>query len=178
MQMGPVANREQMNSILEYVSIGRQEGARLVTGGERLTQGELASGFYIAPTLFADVDNAMRIAQEEIFGPVLSFIRFRDEQDAIRIANDSRYGLSGGVFTGDLRKALRVAEAVRTRNHENKRGRRQNHGRFRLRRIQGFRNRTGMLQNNAGRLQPAQDDRLPVLTRREMSSVNRRAPGN
>lgn len=114
MQMGPVANREQMNSILEYVSIGRQEGARLVTGGERLTQGELASGFYIAPTLFADVDNAMRIAQEEIFGPVLSFIRFRDEQDAIRIANDSRYGLSGGVFTGDLRKALRVAEAVRT----------------------------------------------------------------
>lgn len=113
-QMGPVAHRDQLNTVLEYISLGRREGARLVTGGERLTQGELAAGFYIAPTLFADVDNAMRIAQEEIFGPVLSFIRFRDEQDAIRIANDSRYGLSGGVFTGDLRKALRVAEAVRT----------------------------------------------------------------
>ncbi len=113
-QMGPVAHREQMNTVLDYISLGKQEGARLVTGGERQCEGTLASGFYIAPTLFADVENSMRIAQEEIFGPVLCFIRFRNEQEAVDIANDSKYGLSGGVFSGDLRKALRVAESVRT----------------------------------------------------------------
>jgi acyl-CoA reductase-like NAD-dependent aldehyde dehydrogenase len=74
----------------------------------------MGKGFFIEPTLFADVDNSMTIAQEEIFGPVLCVIKFKDEADAIRIANDSVYGLGGGVMSGDLAKALRVASAVRT----------------------------------------------------------------
>lgn len=112
--MGAVSYESHMNKILDYIQIGQKEGARLVTGGKRLTGGELGKGYYVAPTVFADVDNSMRIAREEIFGPVLSFIKFNGEEEAIRIANDTQYGLSGGVFSGDLKKALRVAEAVRT----------------------------------------------------------------
>jgi acyl-CoA reductase-like NAD-dependent aldehyde dehydrogenase len=113
-QMGPVSYESHMNSILKYIDIGKKEGAILSTGGNRLIEGELAKGYFIAPTVFSGVDNSMRIAQEEIFGPVLSFIKFSGEEEAIEIANDTPYGLSGGVFTGDLRKGLRVAEAVRT----------------------------------------------------------------
>lgn len=115
-QMGPVAYKDHMESVLEYIKIGQEEGARLAYGGKRVTEGELSKGYYIEPTIFADVDNSMRIAQEEIFGPVICFIKFKDEEDAIRIANDSVYGLSGGVFSGDLAKALRVSEGVRTGN--------------------------------------------------------------
>ncbi|MCD7946694.1 MAG: aldehyde dehydrogenase family protein [Oscillospiraceae bacterium] len=112
--MGSLAYEAQLNKALSYIEIGQKEGARLVTGGKRLTDGERAKGYFMAPTVFADVQNSMRLAQEEIFGPVLSFIRFNGEEEAIRIANDSKYGLSGGVFTGDLKKGLRVAQAVRT----------------------------------------------------------------
>ena len=113
-QMGSQINEGQLRKILSYIDIAKQEGATIACGGAPYTEGECAKGSFMQPTLITNVTNDMRVAQEEIFGPVLSFIRFRDEQDAIRIANDSRYGLSGGVFTGDLRKALRVAEAVRT----------------------------------------------------------------
>ncbi|MDR1019162.1 MAG: aldehyde dehydrogenase family protein [Synergistaceae bacterium] len=113
-RMGSIAYEAHMNSVLDYIDIGKKEGARLVCGGSRITSGEMGKGFFIEPTLFADVDNGMRIAQEEIFGPVLCVIKFKDEEDAIRIANDSVYGLGGGVMSGDLAKALRVAGAMRT----------------------------------------------------------------
>jgi acyl-CoA reductase-like NAD-dependent aldehyde dehydrogenase len=113
-QMGSIAYEAHMHSVLNYIDIGKKEGARLVCGGNRITTGEMGKGFFIEPTLFADVDNSMKIAQEEIFGPVLCVIKFKGEADAIRIANDSVYGLGGGVMSGDLAKALRVASAVRT----------------------------------------------------------------
>ncbi len=113
-QMGPLVYKQHMESVLEYIEIGKKEGATLACGGQRLTEGELGKGYFVAPTVFADVNNQMRIAQEEIFGPVLSVIPFETEEEAIQIANDSSYGLAGGVFSGDLSKAMRVAHAVRT----------------------------------------------------------------
>jgi aldehyde dehydrogenase (NAD+) len=110
---GPIISRRQLERVLGYIDAGKSEGARLLSGGERL-DGELARGNFVAATVFADVRNAMRIAQEEIFGPVLSVIPFRDLDDAVRIANDSRYGLAGQVWTTDIRKALAVVRRVRT----------------------------------------------------------------
>jgi aldehyde dehydrogenase (NAD+) len=98
--------------VLDYVGTGVAEGARLVCGGQR--PAHLAKGYYVEPTLFADVDRATRIAQEEIFGPVLSVIPVDDEADAIRAANDSSFGLYGAVFTHDRDAAYRVAGAMRT----------------------------------------------------------------
>ncbi|MGW3466368.1 aldehyde dehydrogenase family protein, partial [Streptomyces olivaceoviridis] len=92
---------------------GIREGARLVTGGPEVPAG-LEDGYYVTPTLFADVDNSMRIAQEEIFGPVLVVIPFDDDDHAVRIANDSPYGLGGGVWTADEGRALEIARRIRT----------------------------------------------------------------
>lgn len=111
-QMGPVIDEVQMNSILEYIEIGKQEGANLLCGGKRLTGEEYDKGFFIAPTLFADVDNKMRIAQEEIFGPVLVVIKFSSEEEVIQMANDSQYGLAAGIWTNNLQRALRVTKAL------------------------------------------------------------------
>ena len=105
-------NTKQLDRVLGYIAKGQEEGARLVVGGERLGD-DLANGNFVAPTLFADVDNTMTIAQEEIFGPVLSVVPFEDEADAIRLANDTEYGLGGTVFTTDIQKAFRVTRAVR-----------------------------------------------------------------
>ncbi|MEV7685354.1 aldehyde dehydrogenase [Streptomyces bungoensis] len=111
--IGPMIRRDQQRRVIDYINIGIEEGARLVTGGPQIPEG-LEKGNYVTPTVFADVDNSMRIAQEEIFGPVLVVIAYEDEDDAVRIANDSEYGLSGGVWGTDTERALAVARRLRT----------------------------------------------------------------
>ncbi|MGK5543205.1 aldehyde dehydrogenase [Streptomyces sp. URMC 127] len=111
--IGPMIRRDQQQRVRDYVETGIKEGARLVTGGPGVPTG-LETGYYVTPTVFADVDNSMRIAQEEIFGPVLVVIPYEDEDDAVRIANDSAYGLSGGVWSADEAHALEVARRIRT----------------------------------------------------------------
>ncbi|MCL6673670.1 aldehyde dehydrogenase [Streptomyces panaciradicis] len=111
--IGPMIRPDQQERVRDYIRLGIEEGARLVTGGPQLPEG-LERGNYVTPTVFADVDNSMRIAQEEIFGPVLVVIAYDDEDDAVRIADDSEYGLSGGVWSADEEHALAVARRLRT----------------------------------------------------------------
>ncbi len=110
--MGPVISKRQMDRVLSYVDIGQQEGATLLAGGK--ARPDKGGGYFVEPTVFVDVTNDMRIAQEEIFGPVLAVIPFEDDEDAIRIANESSYGLSGGVSSADPARAMRVAKRIRT----------------------------------------------------------------
>ena len=109
--MGPMIDEAQCRTVAEYVEIGRGEGAEIVFGGERVLQD--SGGHYFQPSIFAGVNNAMRVAQEEIFGPVLSVIGFRTAEEAVGIANDSIYGLAGAVWSNDINTAHKVAEAVR-----------------------------------------------------------------
>jgi aldehyde dehydrogenase (NAD+) len=111
--IGPMVREGQRDRVESYIRTGIEEGARVVAGGLGAPEG-LETGYYVRPTLFADVDNSMRIAQEEIFGPVIVVIPYEDEADAIRIANDSPYGLSGAVFTTDVAHGIEIARAVRT----------------------------------------------------------------
>ncbi|GGA25731.1 aldehyde dehydrogenase [Paenibacillus physcomitrellae] len=111
--IGPMVREDQQKRVKSYIELGIQEGARLVTGGTDVPEG-LESGFYVKPTIFADVDNSMRIAQEEIFGPVLVVIPYEDEADAVRIANDSPFGLGGGVWSGTQEHGLEIARQIRT----------------------------------------------------------------
>ncbi|MEU8935971.1 aldehyde dehydrogenase [Streptomyces sp. NPDC048409] len=111
--IGPMIRRDQQQRVRDYIEAGIAEGARLVTGGPGIPPG-LERGNYVTPTVFADVDNSMRIAREEIFGPVLVVIPYDDEDEAVRIANDSEYGLSGGVWSADDAHALEVARRLRT----------------------------------------------------------------
>ncbi len=106
--VGPVINREAIEKIHSYTEIGRDEGARILTGGEVATEGDLANGFYYRPTVFGDVDPQMRVAQEEIFGPSTSLIKVRDFDEAIRVSNGIRYGLSSSIYTRDVNKAFRA----------------------------------------------------------------------
>jgi acyl-CoA reductase-like NAD-dependent aldehyde dehydrogenase len=105
-QIGPVATKPQFDKILSYIDIAKQEGAKLVYGGK--ARPDIGSGQFIEPTIFTNVDNNMRVAQEEIFGPVLSVIRFKDEEDAVRIGNDIAYGLAAGVWTQSLKRTMFV----------------------------------------------------------------------
>jgi acyl-CoA reductase-like NAD-dependent aldehyde dehydrogenase len=111
-RMGPVVSGAQMQSVLSYIEAGRQEGARVVAGGGRARVGD-GKGFFVEPTIFDGVTNAMRIAREEIFGPVLSVIPFRSVEDGIAQGNQTSYGLAAAVWTRDVAKALRAAKAIR-----------------------------------------------------------------
>jgi betaine-aldehyde dehydrogenase len=112
-EMGPLISGAHMEKVLSYIEIGKQEGARLLCGGHRMTKDGLDKGYFVEPTIFVDTTQMMRIVQEEIFGPVLVVQKFTDEADAIRLANDSPYGLAAGVFTNDGAKALRVIKKLR-----------------------------------------------------------------
>ncbi len=112
-QLGPVISAKQRQRVLDYVEIGRKEGARLVAGGKVPGDPSLAGGFFVEPTVFADVTPRMRIFQEEVFGPFTSITRFRDEDEAIALANDSCFGLAGAVRTMNVARAHRVAERLR-----------------------------------------------------------------
>ncbi len=111
--MGPMVSARQRDTVRAYIRKGIEEGATLVYGGAEPPEG-LDQGYFVAPTIFADVDNHMAIAQEEIFGPVLCIIPYKDEEDAVRIANDTVYGLSGAVWSADEARARRVARRLRT----------------------------------------------------------------
>lgn len=112
-EMGPLISKPHMEKVLSYIEIGKVEGAKLVLGGNRLTEGAYANGYFVEPTIFVDCTPEMRIVREEIFGPVLVVQRFKTEEEAIQLANDSIYGLAGGVFTQDGAKAMRVVKKLR-----------------------------------------------------------------
>ena len=113
-QMGAQIDANQVKKILSYIDIAKQEGATIACGGYKLTDNGLEKGNFVAPTLITNVTNNMRVAQEEIFGPVAVVIKFKDEADVIRMANESVYGLGGAVWTQDINRAMRVAKAVQT----------------------------------------------------------------
>lgn len=110
-KMGPLVSLDQYKRVTNYIEIGKREGAKICCGGQRPKA--FKKGYFVEPTIFVKVNNKMRIAQEEIFGPVVTVIPFKDEEDAIRIANDSPYGLAGAVWTRDIFKAFRVVKAIR-----------------------------------------------------------------
>ncbi len=112
--LGPLVSKQQLATVERYVKIGKDEGAKLVTGGKRVEVPGIPGGYYYAPTIFGNVNNKMRIAQEEIFGPVVCVIKYDSDEEAVAIANDSIYGLGGGVFSSNQARAERVARGIRT----------------------------------------------------------------
>ncbi|HLJ69077.1 MAG TPA: aldehyde dehydrogenase family protein [Chloroflexota bacterium] len=115
-EMGAIISPQQLATVEGYVTIGREEGAELVCGGSRPEDEALSGGNFLLPTVLGGVRNDMRVAQEEIFGPVVAVIPFKDEDEAVRVANDTQYGLSGSIWTRDIGRALRVVRRVRTGN--------------------------------------------------------------
>lgn len=113
-EMGPLVSKAHMDKVLSYIHIGLEEGAVLLTGGQRLSTSEYRNGYFVEPTIFVDTNNSMRIVQEEIFGPVLVVQSFKSEEEAISLANDSKYGLAGAVFTDDFSRAIRVSKKLKS----------------------------------------------------------------
>jgi betaine-aldehyde dehydrogenase len=112
-EMGPLITPAHMEKVLGYIETGKREGAKLICGGNRLTKGKLAAGNFVAPTVFVKTKPSMKIVREEIFGPVLVVQLFETEEEALRLANDTIYGLAGAVFTSDGGKGLRVLKKLR-----------------------------------------------------------------
>jgi (Z)-2-((N-methylformamido)methylene)-5-hydroxybutyrolactone dehydrogenase len=112
-QVGPITTQPQREKVLHYMEVGRSEGARCLLGGGTPSSPELARGWFVEPTIFGEVSNSMRIAREEVFGPVLSIIPFEDDEEAIEIANDTLYGLAAGVWTSNIRRAFVMADRIR-----------------------------------------------------------------
>jgi len=112
-QVGPITNKPQLEKVLKYIDIAKTEGARTELGGKRPNLPECGDGWFVEPTIFSGVKNSMRIAQEEVFGPVLSIIPFKDEEEAIALGNDVVYGLAAGVWTQNMRRALLMADRLR-----------------------------------------------------------------
>jgi 5-carboxymethyl-2-hydroxymuconic-semialdehyde dehydrogenase len=111
--IGPMISKGHQDKVNYYIELGKQEGAKVVFGGGKpVVADKFKNGFWVQPTVFADVDNRMRIAQEEIFGPVPCIIRFKTEEDAVRIANDTPYGLSSYLWTNNTGRAIRLAKAI------------------------------------------------------------------
>ncbi|WP_269507292.1 aldehyde dehydrogenase [Burkholderia sp. IMCC1007] len=111
-QVGPITTRPQYDKILSYIDVAKQDGAKLLMGGTVPDRNSFGNGWFVEPTIFGDVQSEMRIAQEEVFGPVLAVMKFRDEDDAVKIANDVRFGLGAGVWTQDIARAIRMAERI------------------------------------------------------------------
>jgi aldehyde dehydrogenase (NAD+) len=111
-QVGPVTNKPQFHKVLDYIELAKDEGAVPVLGGNRATRPECGNGWFVEPTIFTGVHNGMRIAQEEVFGPVLAVIPFDDEEEAIAIGNDVPYGLAAGVWTQSIPRAIRLSERL------------------------------------------------------------------
>ena len=111
--MGPLVSEKHMEDVLNYIEIGKNEGAKLVCGGYRYTEGDCAKGYFVRPTIFDECTGGMRIVQEEIFGPVVTIQTFKTEKEAIELANDTIYGLAGAVFTNDVTRAMRVIKEIR-----------------------------------------------------------------
>ncbi len=113
-EMGPVVSESQLSRVLGYVQLGHDDGARLTLGGKRVVEGDYAKGFFVQPTVFEGVERDMRIFQEEIFGPVLCVLPFEDEGDAISIANDTKFGLAGDLWSKNLTRIMKVSQGIRT----------------------------------------------------------------
>lgn len=111
--IGAIVSETQLNTVLNYIEKAKAEGAKVLCGGERYTEGPCAAGYFVKPTVFVECKPDMKIVQEEVFGPVLAVLTFKDEKEAIAIANDSVYGLAGGIFTTDIGRALRVSNELR-----------------------------------------------------------------
>jgi acyl-CoA reductase-like NAD-dependent aldehyde dehydrogenase len=112
-QLGPLVSQEQFDRVSRYVKIGQEEGARMLCGGKKPDGAQYAKGQYFEPTVFVDVDNKMRVAQEEIFGPVACVLKFSDEADVLAKANDIVYGLAAGIQTNDLKRAHKLARRLK-----------------------------------------------------------------
>ncbi|GIN90421.1 betaine aldehyde dehydrogenase [Siminovitchia terrae] len=112
-EMGPVASEAHMHKVLDFIQTGEREGATLATGGKRIVEGNYGKGYFIEPTIFTNVSNNMSVVQEEIFGPVVTVQTFSSEEEAVRLANSTKYGLAGAVFTNDFSRALRVTKSMK-----------------------------------------------------------------
>jgi aldehyde dehydrogenase (NAD+) len=114
-QVGPITTKAQYRKVLGYIDVAKQDGAKLLLGGGAAERPECGSGWFVEPTIFGEVHNQMRIAQEEVFGPVLSILRFKGEAEAVEIANDIRFGLAAAVWTQDIGRAIRMSERLQAR---------------------------------------------------------------
>jgi (Z)-2-((N-methylformamido)methylene)-5-hydroxybutyrolactone dehydrogenase len=112
-EMGPMATTDQLNKVQGFVDSALKEGAELVYGGKRPESPDLSQGWFFQPTIFDQVRNDMYLAQEEVFGPVLGILKFREEEELIALANDTRYGLAAGIWTNDIKRAHRVARELK-----------------------------------------------------------------